>query len=229
MEGGSATIGCEATGICNAFTVLWFKHTTEGNIRVNGTEHGSKYQVLTMYIESQTATDCHCKIGTSLTIHGFNRSDDGCYGCQIVSDNSRPLHSSPCGYVAAGEIMNEHSCTFENLLFTPICAEVDATSQEIRYTSESLNSAINIIPTITKGLHSILIYNTDSTTAVTNMVTLPETSFDRQQNMVWVYGLTTVFLLVIIVLGLSLVLVSIKYRTQQKASKQCMGTMIVPW
>ena len=47
MEGGSATFGCEAIGICNTFTVLWFKHTIEDGIIVNGSEHGSKYQVLT--------------------------------------------------------------------------------------------------------------------------------------------------------------------------------------
>ncbi|MCG8625959.1 MAG: hypothetical protein MJE68_28675 [Proteobacteria bacterium] len=123
------------------------------------------------------------------------------------------------------ETMNARSmtCNFENQLFIPICAEESTVSEEIRCTSESLNSAINIVPTVTIGPYSTHIYNTDSTStaAVTSIVTLPETPFDhdRQQNMVWVYGLMTVFLFVIIVLVLSLILVSIKYRTQQKPSK----------
>jgi ABC-type phosphate transport system permease subunit len=72
------------------------------------------------------------------------------------------------------------------------------------------------------GLHSTHIYKSNLTTAVTTMVTLVESPFDRQQNniMVWVYGVMTVFLLVFILLVLSLVLVSIsKCGTQQKSSK----------
>ena len=224
MEGGSAAISCEAIGICNTFTVLWIKHTIEDRIIVNGSERGSKYQVLTTV--SKMLADCLCKIGTTLMIHRFNHSDSGYYSCQIdltVSDASRLLRSSPSGYVAVGETVNERSmiCMFEHQLITPMCAEESTVSEEIRCTSESLNSAINIVPTDTIGPYSTHTYNTDSTAAVsdTSMVTLPETPFDRQQNMVWVYGLITVFLLVIIVLVLSLVLVSIKYRAQQKPSK----------
>ena len=223
MEGGSAVIGCEAIGICNTFTVLWFKHTIEDKIIANGSEHGSKYQVLTT--GSQIVADCRCKIGSILIVHSFNNRDNGYYSCQIdltVPDNSRLLRSSR-GYVAVGETMNERSmtCMFEHQLATPMCAEESTVSEEIMCTLESLNSAVNILPTVTIGPYSTHIYNTDSTStaAVTSMVTLPETPFDRQQNMVWVYGLMTVFLLVIIVLVLSLVLVSIKRRTQQKPSK----------
>ena len=221
MEEGSATIGCDAIGVCDTFTVLWFKHTTEGRIRVNGSEHGSKYQILTIE-QPHTLADCRCKIGTTLTIHRFNHSDNGYYLCQIiVSDNSRLLQSSPHGYVAVGETTNERSmtCKFEHRLFTPICAEESTVSEEIRCTVESLNSAVNIVPTITIGPYSTHTFNTDPTTAVTSMITSPEIPFDREQNMVWVYGLMTAFVLVILVLVLSLVLVSIKCRTQQKTSK----------
>ena len=218
MEEGSAIIGCEAIGICNTFTVLWFKHTIGDRIIVNGSEHGSKYQVLTTV--SQFVADCRCQIGTTLMIHRFNHSDNGYYSCQIdlvVSDNSRLLRSSPSGYVALGETTNERSmtCKFEHQLPTPICAE-DATSiilEETRCPSESLKFATF---TTSTGPYSTHIYNTNS---VTSMVTLPET---EQQNMVWIYGLMIVFVLVIIILVLSLVLVSIKCRTQQKRSKQCM-------
>jgi hypothetical protein len=218
-EGGSAIIGCDAIGICNTFTVHWFKHTTEGSIRVNRSEN--KYEIL--IAGSQFIADCHCRIGTSLTIYRFNHSDNGYYWCQIiVSDNSRLVQSSPRGYVAMGEITNEHSCTIERRLFMPTCAE-DATSldSERRCTSQSRSSTVNITPPdpiVTIGLYSTHIYNTTSTTAVTSVVTLSETP---QQNMVWVYGVMIVFLLVIIVLVLSLVLVSIsKCRTQQKSSKR---------
>ena len=232
MEGGSATFGCDAIGICNTFTVLWFKHTIDDRIIVNGSEHGSKYEVLTT--ESQFVADCHCKIGTTLIIHRFNHRDNGYYSCQIdltvtVSDNSHLLRSSPRGYLAVGETANERSmtCKFERRLFAPICAEESRTtaSEEIICISKSLNSAVNIAiaPTVTIGPYSTHIYNTNSTStaAVTSMATSisPETPFDRQQNMAWVYGLMTVFLFVIIVLVLSLVLVSIKCRTQQKLSK----------
>ena len=185
MEGGSANIGCEVTGICNTFTVLWFKHTIENRIIINGSEHGSKYQVLTTV--SQFVADCRCKIGSTLVIHRFNHSDNGYYSCQIVltvSDNSHLLRSSPRGYVAVGETANERSmtCMFEHQLTTPMCAEESTVSEEIRCTSESLNSAVNIVPTDTIGPYSTHIYNTDSTAAVsdTSMVTLPETRFDRQ-------------------------------------------------
>ena len=67
MEGGSATIDCEAIGICNTFTVFWFKHTTDDRIIINGSDHGSKYQVLTT--GSRIVADCRCRIGTTLTIH----------------------------------------------------------------------------------------------------------------------------------------------------------------
>jgi ATP-dependent Zn protease len=92
----------------------------------------------------------------------------------------------------------------------PTCAE-DATSldsEERRCTSESPNAAVDITPTITIEFYTTHIYNTDS---VTSMVTSSEIplKLNRQQNMVWVYGLMTVFLLVIIVLVLSLIFVSI--------------------
>jgi hypothetical protein len=124
IEGGSATIGCEAIGICNTFTVHWFKHTTEGRIRVNGSEYDSKYQVLTT--ESQIVADGGCKIGTTLIIHSFNHSDNGYYLCQIIiSENSHGLlRSSPHGYVAVNEIMNERPCTkLEHQLPIPICVQ----------------------------------------------------------------------------------------------------------
>jgi hypothetical protein len=198
--------------------------STEGSIRINGSEHGSKYQVLTTGSQFNFVADCHCKVGTTLMIHRFNDSDNGYYSCQIiVSNNSCQLSSSPHGYVAVGEIRNERSmrCTFENQLPTPMCAENAASlvSQEMKCISESLNSA-----TVTIGVYSTHIYNTNSAIAVTSthmhnniMVTLPETPFDREQNMVWVYGLMAVF---IIVLVLSLVLVSIKCRTQRRSSKR---------
>ena len=158
----------------------------------------------------QFVADRRCKIGTTLAIHRFNYSDNGHYSCQIdlfTSDNIHLLRSSPSGHVAVGEIMNERSmiCMFEHQLTAPMCAEESIVSEEIRCTSESLNSAVNIAPTDTIGPYSTHIYNTDSTStaAVTSMVTLPETPFDRQQNIVWVYGLMTVFLFVIIVLVLS--------------------------
>jgi hypothetical protein len=217
MEGGFATIGCDAIGICNTFTVHWFKHTTEGSIRVNSSEHGNKYQIL--ITGSQVLANCHCKIGTALIINRFNHSDNGYYWCQIIiSDNSHLLRSSPRGYVAVDEIMNERSltCTFEHQISTPMCAE-DVTSQETRCASDS---AVYITPTITTGLYSTHIYNTNLTTAVTSIVTLPEIPLDREQNMIWVYGVMAVFLLVIIVLVLCLVLVIIsKCSTQQKLSK----------
>ena len=229
-EGGVATFRCEAIGVCNTFTILWVKHTMiVGSIRsrVNASEYDNKYRILTT--GSQFVANGRCKIGTTLIIYQFNHSDNGYYSCQIHVDliTSDTIHlvlrSSPSGYVAVGETMNERSmvCNFEHRLATPICAEQSTVSVEIRCTSESLNSAINIVPTDTIGPYSTHIYNSDSTstTAVTSMVTLPETPFDRQQNMVWVYGLMTVFLFVIIVLVLSLVLVSIKRRTQQKPSK----------
>ena len=185
MEGGLATIGCDAIGICNTFTVLWLKHTIDDRIIVNGSEHGSKYQILTA--ASKIVADCHCRIGTHLIIHRFNHSDNGYYSCQIdltVPDNSHLLRSSPRGYVAVGETTNERSmtCNFENQLFTPICAEESTVSEESRCTSESLNSAINIVPTVTIGPYSTYIYNTDSTStaAVTSIVTSisPETPLD---------------------------------------------------
>ena len=185
MEGGSAIVGCEAIGICDTFTVLWFKHTTEGITRVNSSEHNNKYEILIDDKGSQIlANNCHCKIGTSLVINTFNRSDSGYYWCRIiVSDNSRLLQSSPSGYVAVGETMNERSmtCNFEHQLFTPICAEESTASEEIRCTSESL---VNTVLTVTIGPYSTHIYNTKSTAAGTSMVTLisPEIPFNRQQN-----------------------------------------------
>ena len=243
MEGGSVSFSCDAIGICNTFTVLWFRHSTEGGIRMNSSGHISqsdwhsdKYRILTS--DPQAAANGRCIIGSALTINRFNHSDDGYYWCQIVSNNSCLfmlaekdtilLQPSTRGYIAVGEIMNEHSCTYEYQLLTPICAE-EATSrisEDIGCSSDSLK---NIMPTVTIGSHSTYvysinsltyIYNINSTTA-TSTVTLLDTTFDREQNiMLWVYGMTAVFLLVIIVLALTLIIiVSIKCRTHQKQSE----------
>ena len=243
IEGGYVSFGCDAIGICNTFTVLWFRHSTEGGIQIDSSRqisqfdwHSDKYQILTS--DPLAAANGRCIIGSALTINRFNHSDNGYYWCQIVSNNSClfmvaekdtiPLQPSPHGYIAVGEIMNEHSCTYEYRLLTPMCAE-EATSQfsaDIGCSSDSLK---NIMPTVTIGSHSTYIYNINSSTYIYNInsttatstVTLLDTTFDREQNiMLWVYGVTAVFLLVIIVLVLTLIIiVSIKYRTQQKQSE----------
>ena len=163
MEGGSISFGCDAMGICNTFTVLWFRHSDEAGIQMNSSEHISqsdqhsdKYQILTA--GPRAAANGHCNIGSTLTINRFNHSDNGYYWCQIVSNNSCLfmlaekdtilLQPSTRGYIAVGEIMNEHSCTYEYRLFTPICAE-EATpriSEDIGCSSDSLK---NIMPTVT--------------------------------------------------------------------------------
>ena len=233
MEGESLSFGCDAMGICNTFTVLWFGYSNEGSIRMNGSGHISqsewysdKYHIITS--DPQATANGHCNIGSTLTIHRFNYSDNGYYWCQIVSNNSCLLQPSPSEYAAINEIMNGNSmiCKFERQLPTPACAE-EATpiSEEIRCSSGALNSALNIMPTVTLGSHSTYVYNTSSTTA-TSTVTLLEIPFDRKQNiMLWAYGIMSVFLLAIIVLVLSLVIVSIKCRIQQKQSKH--NTVIV--
>ena len=228
MEGGSASFGCDLRGICNTFSVLWFKQTIKGSIRTNGVSqtdslrHSDKYYIITS--GSQAVANGHCNIGTTLIIYRFNHSDNGYYWCQIVSNNSCLLRPSPRGYVAVSDTMNERLCTFERQLPRPICAE-DATSlssEEMECISES---TINIMPTATIGPYSMHIYNITSTTA-SSMVTSHNTPFDREENMVWVYGLVAVFLLVIIVLVLSLILVSVKYRKQQKQSKNYMYAQV---
>ena len=234
MEGGSASFGCGGRGICNTFSVLWFKHTIEGSIRINDVSQtdilrpSDKYNILTSH--SQAAANGHCNIGTTLTIYRFNHSDNGYYWCLIVSNNSCLLQPSPRGYVAVDETTNEHSCTFERLLPIPICAEnaISQASEEMECISESI-SLTSIMPT-TIGLYSrdIRYHNINSTTTATSAVTLHDnTDFDKEENMVWVYGLVTVFLLVVIVLVLSLVIVSIKYRTQQKYGKHNRCTICI--
>lgn len=226
MKGGSANFNCDIRGTCNTFSVLWFKntnmHITNGYEQISQSDGPSgKYKVLTS--GPRAAANDHCNFGTTLIINRFNHSDNGYYWCQIVSNNSCPLRPSPHGYVAVGETMNEPSCTFERQLPRPICAE-DATFQMTEgmgciSESISLNSTIKLMPTVINP-YSIHIYNINSTTLMaTSMVNSHDTSFDREENMVWVYGLVTVCLLVIIVLVLSLVIVSVKCRTQQKQSK----------
>lgn len=233
-EGGSAYFKCDVTGICNTFCVLWFKHKNGGSITTNSSEHifeidgsSSKYQIL--ITDPVPGADGHCNFGTTLIINRFNHSDNGYYWCQILSNNNCLLQPSPRAYAAVGEIMNQPLCNFYHLFPTRFCAE-DATSQmseKMGCISESisLNSMVKIMPTVIDP-YSTHTYNTNSTTTArvdrttTSMVTLHDnTDFDREDNMVWVYGLVTVFLLVIIILILSLVIVSIKYRTQQKPSK----------
>ena len=223
-EGGLAIFNCEITGICNTFSVFWFKYTNESTIRMNSSERisqsdgsSNKYQILTTFNPIIT-NDGHCNIGTTLIINQFNHSDNGYYWCQIVSNNNYcPLLPSPCGYVAVGGIMNYRSCNFQRRLPFPMCAE-DApslTSKEMGCVSTAM-----IMPTTVAvlGPYSIHNYKINSTTATSTIIVHDNKDFDRDENnMIWLYGLMAAFLL-IIVLVLILVVVTIKLRIQQKQS-----------
>ena len=75
----------------------------------------------------------------------------------------------------------------------------------------SLNSASAIMPTPIVN-YSVQIYN--------SMTTLHDNKeFTKEDNMTWLHGLMTAFLLVIIALVLTLAIVSAKCRTLQKRSK----------
>lgn len=218
MEGGSASFGCDLRGICNTFSVLWFKQTIKGSIRTNGVSqtdslrHSDKYYIITS--GSQAVANGHCNIGTTLIIYRFNHSDNGYYWCQIVSNNSCLLRPSPHAYVAVGETMNEHSCTFEHQLPRPICAENATLLKDSEMGCISSSSVIVMMPT--PILHyTVHFYN--STTATTTLHNNKE--FTRKDNMTWLYGLMTVFLLAIIILVLTVAIVSVKCRTLQNRSK----------
>ena len=223
-ERGSASFSCDAIGPCNTFSVLWFKLTNnEDNIRRNSSEHNiisqsdrpsGKYRIQNS--EPQTVANGHCSIGTILTIYRFNHSDNGYYWCQIVSNNSNCLLlPSPRGYIAVGETMTDLSCTFERQLPRPMCAE---NASSLMSEEMECDFTAKITPTVIDP-YSTHTYNINSTIATSTKILHDTKNFGTEENMVWVYGLTTALLLVIIVLVLSLVVMSIKYRIQQKPSK----------
>ena len=169
----------------------------------------STTETSTLVSDALTGADGHCNFATTLMINRFNHSDNGYYWCQIVSNSSCLLRPSPRGYVVVGAIMTDQSCNFGHQLATPICAE-DATLLE-EMGCISLSSATVIMPTPIVN-YSVQIYN--------SMTTLDDNKeFTREDNMIWLYGLMTAFLLVIIVLVLTLTIVSVKCRTLQKRSK----------
>ena len=195
---------------------------------MNGSEHISQsdessdiYQILNTV--PRAVANGHCLFGTTLTIYRFNHSDNGYYWCQIVSNNNCPLLSSSRGYAAVGD---DESCMFECQLTSPICAEgaESPTSEEMGCVSLTptiriMSTTIPIGPYSTHNYNNTM-YSLSLSTTATSTITLHDNiDFDRDDNMVWLYGLIIVFLLVIIILVLSLVFMSIKYRIQQKRSK----------
>ena len=216
LEGGSAYINCDVEGICNTFSVLWFKHTNRGSTKMDSNEHipqsNSKYQIQTLSMPINNS-DGSCFVGTNLEIRNFNFSDNGYYWCQIISNNCL-LGPSPRGYVAVGEevTMSSHSCTINDNLISPMCAEDNTSLSLEKGRCLPLSSFITMTASAAAASHSIYPYH--STTGIFTSHVI-----EREDNMIWLYGLMTAFLLVIIILALSLVFVIVKHKAQQKRSK----------
>ena len=212
-EGDTAHFTCHVSGTCNTFNVQWYKRRNQNSSEQNITDSGefSNY----VYI------DGYCYISSSLIIYNFNNSDNGHYWCQIMAKNC-PLQSSPNEYIAVSEDMainSSQSCIFDHSLIPPMCAEDTTSSIRDDMRCDPLHSTVTMAMPAVNISYSTHYYNSTTTTVTTTSHN--NKGLDKEDNMLWLYGLiATIFLFIIFVLVLSLVVVSLKHRAQQKQSKQ---------